>query len=357
MKNRKKKAVLGVTAFIDLLGFSSHLELASFDLRTEVGRSAYSRLQIIESAIELFESEKKDFENLYPKTLRYQRFNDALILGIDINDIIVPRIGDTNVSDGYGYEQLKKLAKGGSTKDIATAYDKYYGAESMKVGLFIGLVARIHDYINDKEQEINMPGCRSVVSTGLRFRFYDRNGKEDFNSANFSFTNAYIVNEAGSSKGFSGNELYLDDNAAKICGFSDYTKRLISFTNIVPLYPNNDPYSGVTDSFIIGQTRYIKTKPTPIKLFGKEYIFRPINSRTASNFQLLPLLIELANSNIDYDELIAKPLVNCISMDSPTLSEINKLDSAWREYPLLSISYSLTEKYGELVDLLKKKKT
>jgi hypothetical protein len=46
-----------VTAFIDLLGFASHLEIGS-DLKTDIGQFAIDRLNNLESAIKFLESEK-----------------------------------------------------------------------------------------------------------------------------------------------------------------------------------------------------------------------------------------------------------------------------------------------------------
>jgi len=40
-----------VTAFMDLLGFSSHLELSG-DLRTNIGQKAIERLQVLEDCID-----------------------------------------------------------------------------------------------------------------------------------------------------------------------------------------------------------------------------------------------------------------------------------------------------------------
>jgi hypothetical protein len=42
-----------VTAVIDLLGFSSHLETGGNDLRTNIGQEAIKRLQILEDALRL----------------------------------------------------------------------------------------------------------------------------------------------------------------------------------------------------------------------------------------------------------------------------------------------------------------
>ena len=74
----------GISAFIDLLGFSSHLEISSFDVRTRIGKEAIERLEILERAIDLTKSAQKENNQFFPKSFRISRFNDALILGMDI---------------------------------------------------------------------------------------------------------------------------------------------------------------------------------------------------------------------------------------------------------------------------------
>jgi hypothetical protein len=66
-----------VTAMIDLLGFSSHLEIGSYDLRTTIGKQAVNRLENLEKAIALSNGERKKYRKYYPQIYSTRRINCA----------------------------------------------------------------------------------------------------------------------------------------------------------------------------------------------------------------------------------------------------------------------------------------
>ena len=136
------------SAQLDLLGFSNHLMIANCDIRTQIGAQAVERLSSLEEAIRLFEKEKSNYPDLYPNELQYLRFNDAIFLGIDVK-YLVPPTGQTNLTGGYSIDQLRKKhpQKGQITFEGTTT------ESSSNVAKFLGLVARIHKYINEREAE------------------------------------------------------------------------------------------------------------------------------------------------------------------------------------------------------------
>lgn len=358
--SKEGKAVFSISAYIDLLGFSSHLKLASFDLRTKTGEIAYSRLKFIEKAIELFKTEKIKYPEIYPANLHYQRFNDALILGIDVNKSILPKIGDPNITVGYSHSELMNLTK--SDDGTVNKWKAGKSGEAIKVGLFIGLVSRLHMYINKQELNANMPGCRTIISSGLRFRFFDRKGDEDYYSANFSLTNAYIVNATGSENGFPGNNFYLDDNVARICWYNEFTKGLIAYSKFIPLDSLDDPYLGNENLgnkniILISYKKYAKTKKIPIDLFRKPFTFRALNTIPISNFQLLPTLIALKEDKNRKLDSITKKMIDGIMGNPPTLKEVNDVNRIiaarnWPAYIFLTLIYSLSDDFKKTVEVM-----
>jgi hypothetical protein len=344
-------AVFTITAHIDLLGFSSHMQMASNDLRTEIGKEAVKRLGILEEAIKLFEIEKDESIGFYPEGLRWFRFNDSIILNIDIVEYIMPPIGKSHVNSSYSFKELNGLFKyAPEAKGYMELIDFTKGAEALRVGKFIGLTARIHNYINSKEDEMSMPGCRTIIASGLRYRTYDRKEQEDYYSANFSLANAHIANEKGSGSGFVGNNIYMDDSVAHICNHDDYVKKLIGYTKFVFDETKNDPYSGVTMSSMIFDTwKFTVSSPFTVKLFGTDYSFRMLNPLVLSNFQN----ISKYKSEIEAALISGFPkdnLLDSLCKDTPTLIQIQEAKfSILRNYPFLLLACSLEEKISSAV--------
>src|SRR4051812_27734629 len=79
---------LCVTANLDLLGFSQHLEASNNDLRTKIGLQAIKRLSRLDKAIDLFLDESKkckaEYGDRFMTALRQVRINDAIIATLDL---------------------------------------------------------------------------------------------------------------------------------------------------------------------------------------------------------------------------------------------------------------------------------
>jgi hypothetical protein len=356
--NKEENTIFSVSAHIDLLGFSSNLVLSSYDLRTKIGKEAIQRLRIIENAIELIEEEIEENKNFYPESLRFMRFNDSLILGIDINPPIMPQIGKPNEGGKLSLKQIENYFGNDSEENkVSDKMKEHFNIESFNTSQFIGLISRIHNFINHKEFEMHMPGCRSIISSGLRYKFINKKDKtEDFYTANFSLANAYIANELGSKSGFTGNKCYLEDNVAILCGYNVYPKRILGFTKFLRNDIQDDPYEGTEKNILAMNTNYYISKPLSVDLFNKKYIFREINTFPAAYLQLFPWFTSLITKEFAEESNITKKIIDCIINDTPNLEKINSkenrlLSSPNFSYPILFIPFGLQDKISEYVKI------
>jgi hypothetical protein len=201
-----------VTSMTDLLGFSSHLEIGN-DLRTKIGQEAISRLQFIEDTISKFTDENQKHSEYYPKHLKYQRINDSLILTLDLPDLLTPTIGEI-VKNGIS---AKEISEHFTEEELTTeetflqAYKNKLTHSILELSQFIGLVSRIHAYLNRKETENYFPGAKTVISSGYRKSFMTKVKQEDYFSANFSFSNAYLAEQQ-----LKGARLFIDNYILQI---------------------------------------------------------------------------------------------------------------------------------------------
>jgi len=325
--------------------------VANLDIRTQAGGQALERLLSLEKAIQLFERERTDYPKLYPHELRCFRFNDALFLGIDV-DYLAPPTGQTTLTGGYSIAQLKKMhPPRGQTVFQGTTAES--GAD---VGKFLGLVARIHKYINAREANKSFPGCRTVVASGLRKCFKYGNAVDDFFSANFSVSTAFEAQEKGGSAGLKGNHLYVEDDVAMAISYCKPCYAILGFSKFLR-----------TDSFLIDPYQYKQlqegtlvlprgswTVPEPITLdiMKKRLTFRRLNPTVLTNLQLFKDYQQFATKNGQVEREIS----NSLSSSTPTLEEVNNLSMPFgkieskkqtsTEYPFLFLEFSLDEDYS-----------
>lgn len=97
-----------VTAVLDLLGFSSHLEIGGNDLRTNIGKEAINRLQILEDALRLMDDERSLCTDEYPKVFYHTRINDAIILTLDLPSFFTPSVGEA-IKRGISVNELEEF--------------------------------------------------------------------------------------------------------------------------------------------------------------------------------------------------------------------------------------------------------
>lgn len=331
------------SAQLDLLGFSNHLKVANWDIRTQTGGQAIERLSALEEAIRLFEHEKARYPDLYPSGLRYIRFNDAIFLGIDVEHL-APPTGQTTLTGGYSIDQLRKL----HPKEGQTASEGTTAESGGDVAKFLGLVARIHQYINKREAEKSFPGCRTVVASGLRKCFSDRTGGDDFFSANFSVSTTFEAGQQGSSAGLRGKYLYVEDDVAMAISYCEPCYAILGFSKFLrtdsPL-TNPYQYQHVREGTIyLSRGSWTVSEPITLDIMNKRLVFRRLNPTVLTNLQLFK----------DYQQLGTRPeaaRVDKLTSDSfsastPSLEEVNKSEGVVIEFPFLALEFRLDKDYA-----------
>ena len=282
-------------AIIDLQGFSQHLELGAHDIRTNIGEEAISRLESLTEAINIIEEEKGVHPEFYPEGLYFTRINDALIFNLDLHPDLMPDIGE-QVKKGYSVSDIENifdLNRYQTGEEFEKAVNKRYRKATVGLQKFIGLIARIHLFLNKQENDSYFPGVKSVVSLGQRKPFI-MNGNDDPISANFAFSNAYLAE-----KNLSGPNLFLDNNILKLLSVTNPIKNLgrlaihkESEHNQIALFDDKD------------ETELEIPEPIKMKLFRKAFIFREVRPRYLAFLQLVEPLKEFS----DKEESTAKPI-------------------------------------------------
>lgn len=332
------------SAQIDLLGFSNHLMVANWDIRTKTGGLAIRRLESLEEALRLLEKEKSLHPELYPSRLKYVRFNDALFLGIDAENLFPPD-GQTTLTGGYNINQLRKMYPE-KDKQVFTGTPTESGSEVAK---FLGLVARIHQFINANELENSFPGCRTVVASGLRECFTNRNNIDDFFSANFSVSTAFEAGKRGGSAGLKGNRLYVEDDVSMAISYCKpchailgYSKFIRSDSPLVNPYEYQHVQNG---SLVIAHTSWTIPEPVFLDILEKQLTFRHLNSSVLTNLQLYKDYQRISEGNRNGQ--FENQLRDSFLASTPSLNELNKKDTVL-EYPFLSLQFGLEEDYSVL---------
>lgn len=277
-----------VTALIDLQGFSSHLEVGLNDLRTSIGKEAINRLSTLENALALIRKESDECGGYYPHKLECKRINDALILSIDLPEILTPRIGET-ASQGLSAAELGRFfgdLESSAADEFEDIYNQRFSDETRDLSKFVGLVARIHDFILSNEERKHFPGAKTVVCSGFRRRFIvDEN--EDILSANFSFSNAYLAAE----KCLHGPKFFLDENISRLISFDKFARNILRFGCYVPGPDSFDVFDKYGQHPISIETATtIKTKAADVTLFRRPFRFREYAARPLAYLQLVEAL-------------------------------------------------------------------
>jgi hypothetical protein len=287
-----------VTAYVDLLGFSNHLEIGA-DLRTMIGEEATKRLDNIERVIKKFREEKIRCRDFYPNDLHYKRINDCLILNMDLNDFLKPSIGQITKED-YNFEDL--ITEFDEQLDLGTRLIDKIIKCSEDLSLFVGLVSRIHNFINKSEIQINFPGAKTVISTGFRRKNNFLDGGEDFLAANFSFSNAYVAESK-----LHGPKFYVDNYILKLLSYDRYSRNLVKLSVFISKPAHFDPFNE-SNEFLDTRTDKEISKIESITLFRKAYFFREINTFISPAFQVTPSFSNYIRKNPNHDTALKGPI-------------------------------------------------
>ena len=334
------------SAHIDLLGFSDHLVVANSDIRNQTGKAAIERLSSLEAAIQLFELERRNHPELYPSTLQFRRFNDTLFLGVDA-EYLLPPAGQTKLTGGYSYVQLRAL----HPKEGQTVLNGTTAESGRDIAFFLGLVARVHEYVNSQEKDGNFPGCRTVVASGLRKCFKGVDEKDDFFSANLSVSTAFEADKLGSSAGLTGNNLYVEDDAGVAISYCEPCHAILGFAKFVREGRSLvDPYRYIkvpknTAMAVLPGSSLTIPEPITLEIMHESLTFRRLNPVVLTNFQLLRDYQRLDTESEEFNKKISDSL----STSTPSLEEVRESNSPFgrNEYPFLSLEFSLDAKYSE----------
>jgi hypothetical protein len=274
-----------VCAVTDLQGFSSHLEISGYDLRTDIGEQAILRLLNLESAVDRINEERSRLAEFYRGDLQVRRINDAIVLAMDLDDALLPTLGEKHFRGlPHGVDDPFK-------PDEPIDWQIFEGVNDAKVQQaieplqrFVGLVSRLHLFVERRERSGCYPGAKTIVSTGFRKPFISADREEDFLSANFAYANAFTAD-----KHLRGPYLFVDNHILELLSKNRFAKNILRFAQFewteVPfdcLMDGVDPTSPLSRAEI----------PTPLEvsLFRRRYVFRRLSASPISYLQNLPSL-------------------------------------------------------------------
>jgi hypothetical protein len=272
-----------VTAVVDLLGFSAHLEVGGHDVRTTIGREAVTRLQTLEDGLRLIEAERELAHREYPAEFSYIRINDALILSMDLPPILMPSVGES-IKQGFTGNDLGRFFDLGQYEDeddFRRDYQDRLAEEVSGLIQFIGIIARLHSYIHRREAESYFPGARTIVATGYR-RPFSTGKREDFLAANFSFSNAYVAEQH-----LKGARLFLDNNVAQLLCANRFACNLLRYACWVRRDTEFDPLDDHEDVLWLSSEWRLSTA-VDVTLFRKSFRFREVDAQPLGFLQVVP---------------------------------------------------------------------
>jgi len=274
--------------FIDLLGFSSHLEISGYDLRTAIGKQAIHRLETLEAGIALIQQEKEHLPECVPEGMQVQRINDAIICTMDLDDFLLPSIGETqftgtsarDLAEHFDLEAFDDYA------EFLPVYEARFHEALRPIQQFLGIVARLYLFIKKREATGFFPGARTVISTGFRLPFRPLQDQEDALSANFAFSNAVEADRS-----LHGPNLYIDNSLITICSRDRLAQNIMRFACFEW---NEKEYDCLRDEQPVDEViRHEATKvsdPETLTLFRRRYLFRRLNASPLSYLQHLAFL-------------------------------------------------------------------
>ncbi|PKP40782.1 MAG: hypothetical protein CVT93_10560 [Bacteroidetes bacterium HGW-Bacteroidetes-10] len=279
---------------IDLLGFSSHLEISSYDLRTSIGKQALNRLDNLENLMNSLKLENENFPDYYPENFSFQRINDAIFITMDLDDILIPSIGKT-ISEGLSVEDVSKYFTEEQLSE--TGFRSNYTSRMLDtiqpLLKFVGFISRLHISLNKLEEKSNFPGAKTVVSTGFRRRFVSKvNLSEDYFSANFAMANTYIAERS-----LHGPNLYLDNGILQLISFNKYGKNILRFSHFHFKEREFNCFEDCDDVFSISSEPCIPNL-IEINLFRKTYHYRNLNPSPLTYLQSLSSIIPFLEEKV-----------------------------------------------------------
>jgi hypothetical protein len=168
-----------------------------------------------------------------------------------------------------------------SDEQVNKKYEKLLSNNASDLIKFVGLCARIHQDLNNTENENLFPGVKTVISSGYRQEFVNFQNQQDYLSANFSFSNAYLAE--GQLK---GAKLYVDNYIIQLISCNRFAKNILKYTVFIPQKNLFDPLKDYDDMLQVTYTA-VESALIEISLFRKRYNFRELYPRPTSYLQIL----------------------------------------------------------------------
>lgn len=272
----------GACAVIDLQGFSSHLELSGYDLRTAIGQQAVERLQTLEDGINAILDERIRRADSYPD-VHLRRINDSIVVAMDLDDILIPSVGSVSFG-GLPPDAFAAFFSEDEMKDESTfrdAYNNRMRVATEPLELFVGLVARLHLYVQARESGGFFPGAKTIISSGLRRRFVSSNGQEDMLSANFALANAAMADKA-----LRGPFLFVDNILLEIISGNPHAQHLVQFASFDWRAASFDPLTS-TGGENAPPPHPVVHAPIDVDLFRRRYVYRKLSAQPLTYLQHL----------------------------------------------------------------------
>lgn len=298
--SREQTVRFGVCAFIDLLGFSSHLETSGYDLRTSIVEQAILRLNVLERGLELMRAESAAAPSSYPEGLAVQRINDAIICTMDLDDVLLPPVGERRFS-GMSVDELDQLfdlSAIGSPEELEHAHTDLLREAVEPIRNFVGLVGRLHLFIRKAERDDLFPGARTVISTGFRRPFTSAKEKDDHLSANFAFANAVVADNE-----LHGPHFFVENSAIELCSRDSLANNLFQFACFewreadYDCLRHDPPRQGVSMEEAVEIS-----EPIRLQLFRQPYVFRRLNPCPLSYLQHIAFMRPCIDGTSPFDE-------------------------------------------------------
>lgn len=281
--SKSDEVIFCAAAMIDLLGFSSHLEVGGSDLRTTVGAEAVERLEYLREAQSLMKDERQKRPDYYPESLNVVRINDALILTIDLPDFLKPSIGSvvkrgTTVDELDEYFNMDEYDGEDGQAQFLEDYEQKRIEASRDLTKFVGLVARTHSFITKKENEQIYPGPRTVICSGFR-RPLENETELDHLSANFAFSNAYQAE-----RHLHGSKLFVDANILEMISSDKFSRNVLRNASFER---SREPKAYLDPDWEFDSTpeSLVQREEVKVSLFRKTYYFLELDSNRVEYLQ------------------------------------------------------------------------
>lgn len=259
-----------VTAYIDLIGFSNQLAVTYRNLETLLGSILIKRLSIIDESLKLLKEQENIIPDLFPKNYNVMRVNDAIVITMDLDEILKPTKGTIHKADTYIYR---------FGTDNKVEFFKRIESGHLELAKFLCLISRIHTYIDQTDKESDYPGCKTVISSGFRNRYFNYMHKEDVFAANFSFSNAYLAESI-----LKGHNFIVDSNILRILSHNTSFKSIISSSLFfIPKF-NYSAKRMLQQSN--HDTDILEGKETEVLLFHEKYFFHEVDACLISYLQV-----------------------------------------------------------------------